>query len=108
MYIVSANYRNRYAKSRWLVRKVGQKPEEALEYKSVAAKGVTFRDSDAYEQGFGCSTVAYCESAVGDTKGFTDGQRLRFDRYMFIDPNGNYVEKVAELALHPDGSMISK
>ena len=64
--IVTANYRNRDAKEKWLVRDENERPDAAIAFSTIVAKGVKFKASTGYwEEGFGCVVVAVCEEATG-------------------------------------------
>lgn len=64
-FIVSANYRDRSSPLRWLLRSGGSEPVEASPFTALVANGVEFCPSSDYEEGFGCSIVAYCDGAQG-------------------------------------------
>lgn len=61
--IISANYRDRGSKYKWLIRESQQDPTEALECREVRASQVRFLRSSGIEEGFGCAIVA---EAFGD------------------------------------------
>lgn len=108
--IVSANYRNRQSEFRWLVRDAKQDPSEAVAYRTVTATGVAFCPSTAFETGFGCSTVAFCKSAIGSNDPSNHDPkvqkvRLRFNGAYFVDPQGHDVSVCESLHLGADGSM---
>ena len=60
-FVVSANYRDRNSAYKWLVRRAEDPIESAVAVESLELRGVQFRESNKAEQGFGCSTVAFCE-----------------------------------------------
>lgn len=115
MYVVSANYRDRRSNKKWLVRRKDEGTHRAMPYEGVVATGVQFTRSNAYEQGFGCSIVAQCKSAIGFEAGAAlptvEGGprlrevRLRFGGFSFKDYSGNVVNGCETLILHADGSM---
>jgi len=106
MKIVSANYRNRGSDHPWLVRDAEEDPEMAVAVKSVIATGVTFNRSSAVERGFGCSTVAECQTAEEVGADQTQiGERLSFGGMFFYTKDDKRVEKCHQLLLMPDGSM---
>lgn|SRR3989338_1187323 len=110
MKIVSANYRDRKAKKRWLVREEDEPPSKAKAFESVYATGVTFRASSAYEDGFGCTIVAYCETAEGDGKVPAEVQGFRLHFYVQWFKNARTLEVVRtcdELVLKADGAMFA-
>jgi hypothetical protein len=114
--IVSANYRDREDatnQGRWLIRDFEQAPREAVEVKQVIATNVAFCPSSAWETGFGCTTVAFCEAAEVQTEelsidalkeqGFV---KLRFEGYRFFNRK-THVETCQQLLLRSDGSMYA-
>lgn len=111
-HIVSANYRDRSSANRWLLRKWGQPPEKATAHQAIVASGVVFCPSTAFESGFGCSTVAYCEHAAGfdESQALPEGAvRLRFvgDSFYVNGDGSRHVEKCAQLILMSDGAMYA-
>jgi hypothetical protein len=60
-FVVSANYRDRSSKYKWLVRREEDPIEKVVAFKEVRAEGVIFKPSSKLEEGFGCKLVAYCE-----------------------------------------------
>jgi len=120
-YIISANYRDRQSKYKWLVRGESQKPEQAIPVKSVVATGVVFQGSNHYESGFGCSTVARAldvnyhfdgyEDKWGNTydgspKVKEDHQDLGFNgSYFYLKDSENMRNTLEELVLLSDGKM---
>ncbi len=123
--IVSANYRNRASEFRWLLRDENQHPSKAVEYKQIDAIGVAFCPSTDFEDGFGCSTVAYCLEATGTNQvsppAPDDSVRLSFARFggfFYETPkDGQQVDEfdddleavpaVKTLRLNSDGSMYA-
>lgn len=124
MLIVSANYRDRTSKYRWLIRDESQDPRQARAFKAIDATGVAFCPSTQWESGFGCSTVAFCETAVGYGPMVTavddeplshlpalidNSVPLHFNgRSFFIDKPDEgtaWVPTCANLRLNSDGSM---
>ena len=108
-FVVSANYLDRGASKRWLARK-GDEPETTAQaFKSIMATGVRFGPSSEYERGFGCATVAHCETVVTSNRrnGTPEGIRLRFSPMTgcFYDPAGEPVLECERLVLCADGSM---
>lgn len=87
-YVVSANYRDRASENKWLVRRADEHPDKAVPCKEVRLKDVRFRDSNEYEEGFGCKLVAFCEDVS------VSGAAVDHDL-----PTG-------ELA-HPDGKQVT-
>lgn len=108
-YVISANYRDRSSKYRWLIRELGQDPSAALACKSVKAKGVRFADSDKIEEGFGCKIVAIAEEAEGyDFEPLEPvGMPLRFDGAYFRDPEDKKVESCENLDLSESGAILA-
>ncbi len=110
MKIVSANYHDRKSATPWLVRDESEHPDKARAFKSVVATGISFRPSSVFEQGFGCSMVAYCETVTGSNEQpsmpRSDLTRLRFGGFSFQNEAGEEVERCAKLYLQPDGSMF--
>ncbi len=111
--IISANYRDRNSELNWLVRNHDQSPEEAVAFKSVYATGVEFKQSSAYELGFGCDVVAHCETADGYAESFelTDEdrsvlERLDFGRILLGIMLGAQSKKLNTLYLDADGHMF--
>jgi len=113
-YIVSANYRDRTSKFRWLVRKDSDPVEAAIPCVRVIATGVVFRPSNRIEEGFGCKIVAHCDS-VNTSPEIPDFNRLQaqwaytatplsFDGDHFTVPHT--VTKVEAVELCRDGSMF--
>ncbi len=108
MKIVSANYLDRKSKKRWLVRDEKDDPQDAEAHQEVVLTGVRFGRAPIYEQGFGCSIVAFAETAT-PTKGKPnrDEVRLTFDWNRFVDGNGNTVATCDSLRLTSDGKMYA-
>ena len=103
--VISANYRDRTSPYKWLVRDQDQDPKQAVAFKTVKAKGVTFEGSNSYESGFGCQMVAVAESVeVGGAENAP--VRIKFNGSGFVY-EGDYLEKVKELELSEDGSMVA-
>lgn len=107
MFIVSANYRDRSSPYRWLMRRKNESPSAAKAFKEIRATEVKFVESDALERGFGCMTVAQCETAEGIGP---EGKEtfLEFRGYRFFEAEtGKEVQGVSSLELRPNGSMVS-
>lgn len=105
-WIISANYRDRNSPYRWLVRARDERPEAAVAYKSVRAKGVEFARSSEFEAGFGCTIVAQADEFVAEGPE-PRGHRLRFDFDQFLNQAGNPVRSAGELHLDADGTMTA-
>jgi len=60
-FVVSPNYRNRSSAFGWLVRRYDEPIQKAVACEKVTCKNVVFEESNRYERGFGCNTVAVCE-----------------------------------------------
>lgn len=111
--IVSGNYNERLAQIKdfpWLLRSKSDQPRNATPYRSVMAQNVTFGASTEYEKGFGCMTVAYCETAIGSNANIgarADHVRLKFGTYYFEDPNGKTIYACKSLLLRADGSVYA-
>lgn len=107
-YIISANYRDRSnVEARWLVRRADQSPEEAQAVSEVRAKGVIFCPSTGYEEGFGCTVVAFADEVEFEPSN-AERVNLRFrgpGYNDFVDGNGKTHLEVAELYLGSDGSI---
>jgi len=114
-YIVSANYRDRTSKFRWLVRKDSDPVEAAIPCVRVVASGVVFRPSNRIEEGFGCKMVAHCDSVstvpetaphLGNTEAVWSytATRLSFNEDTFTVPHK--VTRVEAVELCRDGSMF--
>jgi hypothetical protein len=107
-FVVSANYRDRSSSYRWLVRRYDEPIEKAVACKRVVAKGVRFQASNQGESGFGCTTVAVCDSAeLFDQE--TLAKRLRFDGVSFLvdEKDGPHVSGVNELQLGEAGEILA-
>jgi len=103
MYIVSANYRDRKSRARWLVRKETEKPEEAQEFRTVYATGVTFRPNEE-EARFGCALVAVCETVGNWDRIPEEAQCLFFNMSgYFVNFFGQRVDQCAQLFLENGG-----
>jgi hypothetical protein len=109
-YVVSANYIARDSvQSRWMVRPKDSGHIKNLQTSAVVlAKNVKF-ESSSWEEGFGCSTVAVCDSYRlfhYNQEGF---KKLKFDGYSFADLETKLkVNECSELLLLEDGSMWYK
>lgn len=104
MKIVSANYNNRDSDYKWLVRDENEPAQKAVACKAVNATGVSFITSPDYEQGFGCSMVARCETAeMIDPE--PRGEPLKFNGLDFNDEYGRRVTECETLTLLPTGKM---
>jgi hypothetical protein len=112
MYIVSANYRDRSSKYKWLVRPEGADPKTAIAVAAVVCIGVQVCPSTDYESGFGCSTICKCEDveySAEDVEPQVSEVSLKFAGHSFYDPNtGDDVSKMDEFRLGADGSMKAK
>jgi len=107
-FIVAANYLDRKSPYKWLVRREDESPDKARACRSVVCNNVTFQRSSQYEEGFGCSRVARCETAVGTDFEWPLVVKLTFDgSYSFLDPNGNNVETCKGLTLDADGGITA-
>ncbi len=105
MYIVSANYRDRNSRYRWLIRRENEELSKAVAYQSVTATGVKFRDSNKEEEGFGCKMVAFCETAEGENPE-PQKVKLHFNGTSFVRAGTReVVEKCSSLTLGADGSV---
>lgn len=109
--IVSANYNDRggrNTKHPWLIRDFGQPPEKAVPAKAVLATGVDFCPSTDYERGFGCSTVAFCKTAIAANNVKADGVPVSFliDGFYRKDTR-DPIESCEQLILAADGSMYA-
>jgi hypothetical protein len=108
--VISANYRDRDSKYRWLVRDEEHAPENAVACKGVKASGnIVFKRSDAYEAGWGCSRVAVCDGEV-EMIGVepSPSAPLYFDGFDFrrkIDDEA--VVELKGLELTADGGMFA-
>jgi len=111
MMIVSANYRDRRSSNPWLIREESQHPSEAVECKAVIATDVAFCPSSSFEEGFGCSTVAFCDTAEGfdSDVGSDVGNPLHFYGHSFFSSkkytSRDRVPTCGFLILHADRSM---
>ena len=107
-FIVSANYRDRDSKYKWLVREEGQKPQEAIAVLAVICVGVAFCPATDWETGFGCSTIALCDDVSYKAEDVEPVEvDLKFSGHSFYNGK-NVVETVAELTLGSDGKMKAK
>lgn len=108
--IVSANYRDRQSAQKWLVRDADSHPDAAEPCAAVIATGVAFCPASDHEIGFGCSIVAYCDTAVSseslEAQDVTGGKRVHFNVDGFYDEEKNPVESCDRLILNADGSMF--
>ena len=110
MKVVSANYLDRKAAQRWMMRDRDQSPSEAKTFSTIVATGVTFEPSNKREMGFGCATVAYCKTAIGSNRPTIAGKdeiKLSFDGTYFVDPDKKRISKCAALRLEADGGMYA-
>lgn len=109
--ILSANYRDRGAKKRWLLRGFKEEPELAREHAALVATDVIFGPSTDYEVGFGCSKVAKCKEVTRYRKSTPPkaATRLRFNGLDFyVDGgSGRPVQRCKQLILLADGSMYA-
>lgn len=106
--IVSRNYRDRQSNEPWLIRDENQTPGEAIAVKTVYATGVAFCPSSDFETGFGCSTVAFCDTAeTAVPAGITEGEALSFEGHaFFMKSTGKYVPHCSALILRSDRKMF--
>lgn len=115
--VVSANYRNRKATNRWLVRDRSQEPHQAVEVACVVATNVAFCPSTKDEVGFGCNVVAFCEKVEEETEdrsgealeqqGFV---RIRFNvllEFYHDEHDPVHLEGCKRLVLRHDGTMYA-
>lgn len=112
-FVVSANYKDRNSDHPWLIRKIDEKPDDAVAHKTIHATNISFGASNEIEFGFGCTIVANCETATGSNEivpfDQSDCVKLRFCKDYFIDAaTGNKIDTLSELYLLPDGSMHGK
>ena len=113
--IVSANFNDRESPYRWLIRNVGEHPTEAVAYMSVVLTNAIFCESTAFESGFGCSIVAYCEDAVGSNEDVDAAKKEACPTILEFNGNSFYnaekslmVQECKTLILNTDGSMQAK
>ncbi len=107
-FIVTANYKDRQSPEMWLVRKADESIDNAVPCKRVRMCGVRFETSSIAEAGFGCFTVAVCDSAevVPDDAPVVLGERpLVFDGAKFTTARGTYVGQAREMQLHANGAI---
>lgn len=112
--VVSANYLDRNDKNfRWLFRSEEEGLGAVRPVRSLYASGVTFESSTELEEGFGCETVAYCESMILDESYPTGLQfkSLYFKGFAFhtLTQDGqidDLVYSCDHLMLNEDGSML--
>ncbi len=112
--VVSANYKDRESEFKWLIRAEHQHSEKAKEFQFVKAIGVEFKDSNAYEIGFGCTKVAFCKIAEGSNSPFEGIDQTKLTMLSF-EPFWGYfyvtgsvqkrVKELNELYLDKDGKM---
>lgn len=111
-FVLSANYLDRNSPNKWLLRESSQKAKEATEWLAVIATDVIFRQSTQYEQGFGCSRVAYCKGiqskiGTGTIELPKNAVRLKFGTLHFIGPNDNVVESCKQLFCNHKGEVYA-
>lgn len=106
-YVISANYRDRSSPNKWLVRLANEHPSKAVERSTVHAKGVTFGVSSDYEDGFGCSAVAYAEELMDEAVVPEGTINLRFDTFHneFVDEFEKSYENLIEIHLNAHGKI---
>lgn len=116
-FIVSANYRNRKAPLKWLVRRADEPESKAREVASVRCFGVSFEPSENHGiagWGFACKAVAVCDQVVEDVPPASDGtpgEKLVFDTSLgqFYRTQPTVLVKTCEvLDLHEDGAVWSR
>ncbi len=108
--VVSANYLNRRDRGqRWLIRGVSEGIDRVVRATMIEATRVRFIFSSQDEEGFGCSVVAYCETAeaVNLARVPSGAVPLRFDGvFSFINrQTGATVQGCDALFLTADGKM---
>lgn len=110
--IVSANYLDRHSNFKWLLRGQNEIPQYAHPFKTVKATGVKFKRSTHWEEGFGCTRVAFCESAEGSNDPMDKSKtskliKLHFDGdYSFINESTNEpVDEAQVLYLDENGNI---
>lgn len=125
-FVVSANFLNRSAGDKWLVRpyvegnsymlpsseyreRTKEVRESLVPHKAVFAQRVEFTSS-SWESGFGCSMVAIAEKVNTENVNVPNfAGRIRFNGQSFVwDSNNLRVNNVSELWLLPDGSMYGR
>lgn len=111
-YIVSANYRDRSSKYKYLVRESGQRPEAAIAVLAIVCIGVRFCPSSDFESGFGCNTIAECQDVeykASDVEPQVDEFEVKFAGRDFTNRDtGDVVDTLDELVLSPSGKMTGK
>jgi hypothetical protein len=113
MKIIARNFYNREDSLKWLIRDNHQEAKLAGAVAMILALNVTFAESTAYESGFGCSVVAYADSAewnsdryeVREYSDHKDAARIRFNGHTFTDVDGNTITGCDRLFLLADGEM---
>ena len=119
-FVVAANFLDRKSPFKWLVRKSDEPLSSYVRCKAVVARNVTFIDSPAGEQGFGCATVAFCDevmvSDVDPTQQFESSEipvpedqlrKLHFGGVSFYDDECYYqVDTLKTLKLTERGGML--
>lgn len=112
--VVSANYFDRDASNRWLIRPAHVEPDEddarIKAVPLVIVSDVCFVRSNEAEDGFGCTVVGICSNAETELtrlhlhemeKAIT----LHFNFDSFEDEDGNTVRYCDKLYLLSDGTM---
>lgn len=114
MKVVTANYRDRKSKLKWLVRDEDQPIHLAVPFNAIMATGVEFKPSNEDEEGFGCTMIALCKTVEGyyePLKNFEPKQlaRLQFNWNSFV-MLGEFPKEISEvevLYLNADGHMYA-
>lgn len=109
--IVSGNWRDgRRGDTPWLLRDADQHPDQGKAVSTVYATGVIFCPSSRHENGFGCTIVGLCKTAVDE---IPDGVMKRAvpltfsrHRYGFLSED-RLVSVCAELILQADGKIFA-
>jgi|SRR3989338_11151215 len=110
MFIVSANYLDRQAKKRWLVREAQHSPKRAEPVLSVELENVQFVESGYFEHGFGCNVVAKAKTVVAlktSNRKRKNEVKLLFIVNYFMTQDRDYVDSCASLRLTPNGSIYA-
>jgi hypothetical protein len=95
----------------WLLRDHKERPEQASRFKHISATNVTFKASEAYQEGFGNRVVAYCEQAVGSTSSFAlpskRRKKLTFNGVYFITSDHTMVTDAEEVEFFYDNRICA-
>lgn len=122
--IVSANYRDRKAAEKWLVRPIESDPQyDFTQVSGVLASNARFTRSGQWEAGFGCGIVAKCQEVTLVSVDVPTPEALKehgYARIRFshvsdefypedsVDVTHCEISSVSTLVLLPDGSMYAK